>query len=141
MRHGATLLEMVLALSLVAVAMAMALPAFTRLLDGMAVRGAAAETHALLGAARHVAIHRASPVTVELDTARARILLRTKGDTVRARDLGTVHGVHLAATRTTTVYSASGLGYGASNLTLVISRGAVADTLTVSRLGRVRRSP
>jgi Tfp pilus assembly protein FimT len=140
MRHGTTLLEMVLALSLATIAMAMALPAFTRLLDGIAVRGAAVEAHALFGAARHIAIHRATAVTVELDTAGARILVRATGDTVRARELGMVHGVRLAATRSTTVYSASGLGYGASNLTLVISRGAAADTLTVSRLGRVRRS-
>jgi len=140
MRHGATLLEMVLALALITLAMAIALPAFGRLLDGMAVRGAAAEAHALFGTARHVAIHRATPVTVELDTARARIVVRASADTVRARDLGSIHGVHLAATRATTVYAASGLGYGASNLTLVIRRGDAADTLTVSRLGRVRRN-
>lgn len=140
MRHGATLLEIVLALSLAAVAMAMALPAFTRLLDGMAVRGATAEARALFGTARHVAIHRAAPVTVELDTVRARIVVRATGDTIRTRDLGAVHGVRFTATRATTVYAASGLGYGASNLTLVIRRGAAAETLTVSRLGRVRQA-
>jgi len=140
MRHGATLLEIVLALALIAIAMAFALPAFGRLLDGMAVRSAATEAHALFGTARQVAIHRATPVTVELDTTGARIVVRTSTDTVRARELGSIHGVRLAATRATTVYAASGLGYGASNLTLVISRGGTADTLTVSRLGRVRRN-
>jgi prepilin-type N-terminal cleavage/methylation domain-containing protein len=140
MRHGATLLEMVLVLTLFAIAMAMALPGFSRMLDMMAVRGATGEAHALFGAARHTAIHRATPVTVELDTSHARIVVRTAADTVRTRDFGSVHGVHLAATRRTTVYAANGLGYGASNLTLVISRGAAADTLTISRLGRVRRN-
>jgi hypothetical protein len=36
-------------------------------------------------------------------------------------------------------YSASGLGFGAANMRVIVSRGASADTITVSRLGRVRR--
>jgi len=36
-------------------------------------------------------------------------------------------------------YAPNGLGYGASNLTLVLRRGERAETLVVSRLGRVRR--
>jgi len=36
-------------------------------------------------------------------------------------------------------YAASGLGYGASNLRVIVRRGASADTITVSRLGRVKR--
>jgi hypothetical protein len=36
------------------------------------------------------------------------------------------------------VYDPRGLGFGAANLSLVLSRGDAADTLTVSRLGRVK---
>jgi hypothetical protein len=36
-------------------------------------------------------------------------------------------------------YQASGLGLGAANLRLVLRRRARADTITVSRLGRVER--
>jgi hypothetical protein len=36
-------------------------------------------------------------------------------------------------------YSATGLGFGASNASLVVSRGAAADTVSISRTGRVRR--
>jgi hypothetical protein len=35
-------------------------------------------------------------------------------------------------------YSPTGLGFGASNLTLVITRRQTTDTVVVSRLGRVR---
>jgi hypothetical protein len=36
-------------------------------------------------------------------------------------------------------YTALGIGFGAANLRVIVSRGASADTITVSRLGRVKR--
>lgn len=139
MRSGTTLIELTLTLSIIAMAAAISISGFARLLDGIAVRGAASEVHTLFSVARHAAINRGKAVTVELDTTRHRVLVRSVAETLRTRELGTVHGVRLAATRTTSTYSANGLGYGASNLTLVIRRGRAADTLTVSRLGRVKR--
>jgi hypothetical protein len=35
-------------------------------------------------------------------------------------------------------FGASGLGYGAANLRVVVRRGAASETVYVSRLGRVR---
>lgn len=139
MRSGTTLIELTLTLSIIAMAAAISISGFARLLDGIAVRGAASEVHTLFSVARHAAINRGKAVTVELDTTRHRVLVRSVAETLRTRELGTVHGVRLAATRTTSTYSANGLGYGTSNLTLVIRRGRAADTLTVSRLGRVKR--
>ena len=49
------------------------------------------------------------------------------------------HGVTLSATRDSMAYAPNGLGYGASNLSIIVRRGAVTDTVVVSRLGRVRR--
>jgi prepilin-type N-terminal cleavage/methylation domain-containing protein len=138
-RHGTTLVEMLLVLCLIGILATMALPAFSRLLDGIAVQGAAAEVHALFGTARHLAIHRGEMVTVDVDTAADRLLVHAGADTLRVRALGEVHRVKLSASRSATTYAANGIGYGASNMTILITRGGAEETLTVSRLGRVRR--
>jgi hypothetical protein len=54
--------------------------------------------------------------------------------------VGAAHGVTLRASRDTLTFAPTGLGHGASNTTIVVSRGRRADTLVVSRLGRVRAS-
>jgi hypothetical protein len=36
------------------------------------------------------------------------------------------------------VYDSRGLGYGVSNVTVTVRRGSIVDTLTMSRMGRVR---
>jgi hypothetical protein len=59
-------------------------------------------------------------------------------DTVRHLALGARYGVRLAATRDSMAYVAPGLGHGAANLRVVLTRGLAADTIVVSRLGRVR---
>ena len=53
--------------------------------------------------------------------------------------LGSSHGVMLSASRDSMAYAPNGLGYGAANLTIILRRGESAETIFVSRLGRVRR--
>ncbi|CAN5145467.1 hypothetical protein BH23GEM2_BH23GEM2_25630 [soil metagenome] len=139
MRRGITLIELALAMAFAGIVMTMGVSGARRLLDGMSVRAAAGEAHTLFGAARQLAILRAQRVTLQIDTTAGRLIVQAAADTLRVRELSEVHGVRLAATRLATTYERNGLGYGASNLTLVVSRGRAADTLTVSRLGRVRR--
>lgn len=135
---GFTLLELMLALALLSILSAVALPRIRALLDGVSVRMAMNDIDALLLRARHTAMARGERATVELDTARSSVVLRVGRDTLARRDQGALGGVRLAATRTSVTYTQLGLGLGVSNLTVVASRGAAADTLTVSRLGRVR---
>ena len=139
MRRGITLVELALAMVVVCLIATFAVAGGRRLLDGMSVRAATGEAHTLFGVARQRAILGSRMVTLEIDTTRRQLIVRSTAETLRVRQLGAVHGVTLAATRLSTTYGANGVGYGASNLTLVVRRGGAADTLTVSRLGRVRR--
>lgn len=139
MRRGITLIELSLAILIIGLVAALGLAGSRRLLDGMRVSAATGEAHTLFGVARQLAILGTRMVTLEIDTAGRRLVVRAGTETLRVRELGQLHGVTLAATRLSTTYGANGVGYGASNLTLVVRRGRWADTLTVSRLGRVRR--
>ncbi|HUR92827.1 MAG TPA: GspH/FimT family protein [Gemmatimonadaceae bacterium] len=116
----------------------MAYPAIGRLLDGIHVRGTTTEIHSLFTAARHHAITRSERVTLEIDTARAAIIMLAGADTLRARTFLDTHGVALSANRASFTYSPIGVGYGAGNMTLTVRRNARVDSVFVSRLGRVR---
>jgi hypothetical protein len=52
--------------------------------------------------------------------------------------VGALYGVRLEPSRDSMAYAPSGLGWGGANLRVVVRRGAAADTVVVSRLGRVR---
>lgn len=117
---------------------AIALPRTRALLDRVRLGGAVSELASACAAARQFAILRGQNTTLTVDDATATLTVAVAADTVIHRDLGALFGVSLAATRDAIVYAPTGLGYGASNLTVVVTRGRAADTVYVSRLGRVR---
>jgi len=129
---------MTVALCIISVLTAIAVPEAGKLLDRIRVRGAVADIQALFGAARHIAIARSAQSTVEIDTARRTVYVSVGSDTVRRHDIGAEHDVQLSASRVRMSYSPTGIGYGAANLSVVVRRSAVVDTVFVSRLGRVR---
>lgn len=128
-----------LALSIASVLSAVAVPKVAAVLERISVRGAANDVGALLDRARHTAMTRGERAIVELDTVHAIALLRVGRDTISRLEEGALNGVRFRATRLSVTYTALGMGFGVSNLTLMVSKGAVAETVTVSRLGRVRR--
>lgn len=138
-RAAFTLLELLLVVTIIGVITGVAIPRTRYLLDSVAVRGAAGDAAAMLELARHTAMMRGDRISVDIDSAPARLTMRAGNDTLRRRDEKAIHGVRFATTRTPAVYSQLGMGLGVSNLTLVVTRGAAAETVTVSRLGRVRR--
>ena len=71
------------------------------------------------------------------DAARGRIRVVSGADTLFFRDLS-ARGLTLALTRDSITWSPNGQGWGAANTTIIIARRGIADTITVSRLGRVR---
>ena len=138
MRHAFTILELTVTLCILSILSAIAIPWAGGVLDRVQVRSAAVEIESLFGAARHIAIARAALATVEIDPVAESITVSVGSDTVRERRIGIAHGVLLSASRARMSYSATGMGYGAANLSVVVRRNASVDTVFVSRLGRVR---
>ena len=138
MRHAFTIIELTVTICIVSILSAIAIPWAGDVLDRVKVRGAAFEIESLFSAARHIAIARAAHATVDIDTVARTISVIIGSDTVRKREIGAAHDVLLSASRTRMSYTATGMGYGAANLSVAVRRNRAADTVFVSRLGRVR---
>jgi Tfp pilus assembly protein FimT len=138
-RTGATLVEAAVVLTLIGILCGILVPSAGRLLDRLAVRGAATEVRTALALARHSAVARSSYSTVRIDGETGEIVVLIGEDTVTYRNLTRSFRVTLHSNRDSMAYSPIGLGYGAANQTIVLSRGAATESVVVSRLGRVRR--
>jgi Tfp pilus assembly protein FimT len=137
-RRASTLLELTVTLGILSILSAIAIPWMGGILDRVKVRSAAVEIEYMFSAARHIAIARATQATVEIDPVAQSINISVGSDTVRKREIGAAHDVRISATRARMSYAATGMGYGAANLSVVVRRNASVDTVFVSRLGRVR---
>lgn len=138
MRAAFTVIELTITLCIASILSAIAFSRVGRIIDGIHVNGAVVEIASLFNAARHVAIARSIRTTVEIDTARRTVLVVAGEDTVRKREIGSVHDVSIGATRASMSYAPTGLGYGAANLSVVVRRNSSVDTVFLSRLGRLR---
>lgn len=136
-RRGVTLPEQLIVLTVTGILLAMGVAAGVPLLDALAVETASQEVADLIGAARDHAFTTQTRTAVRFDPAGRRIVVHAGADTVARTVLA--DGVRLEASRDSMAYAPSGLGYGAANLRVIVSRGRSADTITVSRLGRVSR--
>jgi type II secretory pathway pseudopilin PulG len=137
-RTGATFIEQLAVLTLFGALFAIAMRSGTKLFDQAAVSSATRAAADAFAAARDHAVSGGRRVAVHIHPAEASLVIHTGADTLSRHPLGEHHKVALESSRDSMAYAASGLGWGASNLRLVVRRGAAADTLTVSRLGRVR---
>lgn len=142
MRRGFTLLELVVVLAIVAVLTTFAVWRLVPLVDWIAADGAARDVTSALAVTRTAAV---------LHGTRAR--LRIAADSLRidregpagwepyARWAGPASaGVTLTVSNPEVVFSPLGIAWGLSNTRIVLSRGSQIETITTSRLGRVRRS-
>jgi Tfp pilus assembly protein FimT len=136
--HGHMLVELVITMALAGIVLAISVPNVVTMRDRYRVRAAAQDVLIALWAARNEAAMRGDYVAVVVDAPARRVRVVSGADTLLARDLGVRHGVQVSVTRDSITYAPTGLGYGAANTTIVVSRGRRADTITTSRLGRVR---
>jgi Tfp pilus assembly protein FimT len=137
-RRGATLLEQILLLSLLSACATVAVASGVRVLDTVTVHGVGREISELFALARDRAMATGVRTAIRFDVTAQRIIVHAGTDTLARLSLVS-RGVTVSATRDSMAYVPSGLGFGAANLRLLLSRGASTDTITVSRLGRVKR--
>ena len=128
-------------LVLVGITAGIVTPPLLRALDQAAVAEGAERYEIVHETARAMAVARGRQVRVELDSARreATIAMRmtpTQWDTQATRSLGRAG---FSASRIIVTFSPLGIGFGASNTSLVFTSGRASDTLTVSRTGRLKR--
>jgi prepilin-type N-terminal cleavage/methylation domain-containing protein len=141
MRRGLTLIEIMVVLAILALVTAVTLPRLAGFLDWVAVDTAAQEVTTAIAVARGVAVMQGirSRVVIAGDSLRIdRWGEDSWGDLHRWPGPGR-HGVALEVSNPAVVFAPIGLAWGLSNTTVMLRRGTRVATLTVSRLGRVKR--
>jgi prepilin-type N-terminal cleavage/methylation domain-containing protein len=142
MRRGFTLIEMAIVLVVVGVMTALAAPRIAGYVDQLAVKRAEAETAAFYNRVRIAAVYRAARVRIGFSGDSLVAVAEGASDSIVGNIRGpTRFGVTLTASRPEIRLYPNGLGLGAANTKLVFRRGGAADSLTISRLGRIRRWP
>ncbi|MDH4043030.1 MAG: prepilin-type N-terminal cleavage/methylation domain-containing protein [Gemmatimonadota bacterium] len=140
MRRGFTLIEALVVLTIAGVLLGLLVPRWALYRDRLAVGRATAEVASFYHTARYAAILRAQRVRIEFAAASLRAVYEGVTDSTFLLRAGPARlGVTFGVSRTTIRIAPNGMGYGAANTRLVLSRGAAADTLTTSRLGRLKR--
>lgn len=137
-RTGSTLIEQLIVLAVIGMCLGLTLTGGARLVNTAAVHGASREVAELFAMARDRAMATGARTAVHIDDTHHRIVVHAFTDTLARLDLND-RTIHLETTRDSMAYLPSGLGYGAANLRVILSKGTSRDTLTVSRLGRVKR--
>ena len=136
--RGFTFLELLVVMMVTGIVLAIAVPRARAGLDRAIVRSAATDIRATLGQARTMSLAGHAMVVVHIDSARGVLTIRQGSRTLLRRAVEQAHGVDLRATRESLAYDPYGMGRGASNLSVVIRKGAARETVFVSRLGRIR---
>lgn len=137
-RRGFSLFELMVVVAILAFLASVSAPRASRLLDRLGVRGGTHDVLLALATARSAATHRGDYAAFLADSATGELLVVCGRDTLFRRNVAQARRVTLSVTRDSITFAPTGIGWGAANTTVIVSRGAVADTIVVSRMGRVR---
>ncbi len=138
---GFTLLELMVVICIAAALMAFSLPRAARLMDWIATERAARDVTTALAVGQQRAIAFATRARIALNDDTLRIdCLGPGGWTTWWRIPGPAsHGVTLEVSNPVVTFGPNGIGWGASNTKIVLRRGSQVETITTSRVGRVKR--
>ena len=141
MRRGFSLLELMIVLAIAAIVTALAVPSLGDLLDWVAADGAAHDVTTALAVTRATAVSQSMLARVEIGADSLRIDIRVDGawGPYRRFPGPSARGVQLEVSNPEVIFGPSGLGWGAANSTITLRRGARVETVTTSRVGRVKR--
>src|SRR3954471_10539281 len=109
-RHGLTLVELCLVLTIIGLATSIAVRQLGLYLDRAAVRAAVVEAAAVVARARDEAVAQRAAVSVRFDTGAGALELRMGGVVLSRAALGHAHGVSLAVNRDSLAYDLRALG-------------------------------
>ena len=137
-QRGFTLFELMVTVAILAFLAGVTAPRASKLLDRFGVRGGAHDVLLALAIARSAATHRGDYASFVADSATGELRVVCGRDTLFRRNVVQGRHVVLSVTRDSITFAPTGIGWGAANTTVIVSRGAVADTIVVSRMGRVR---
>ncbi|MEO7985231.1 MAG: GspH/FimT family pseudopilin [Gemmatimonadales bacterium] len=138
MQRGLTLPELLLAIVIACLTMAIALPGIQAFRDRLMVTE---EVQRLISAhrrARVAAILQSQPLVLVVSADSLSISTVEGHDVVWAASGPLSRGVDLAGGERHFVFSPVGITTGVSNASLTLSRGNATRTIVISRLGRVR---
>jgi prepilin-type N-terminal cleavage/methylation domain-containing protein len=141
MRRGFTLTELAVVLAILALVTAITLPRLQGLLDWIAVNTAAQDVTTAVAVTRNAAIMHGSlrRLIIARDSLR---IDRWTGDSWAPLERWSGpdgRGVALEVSNPVVVFDPIGLAWGLSNTKVILRRGVRSETITLSRLGRVKR--
>jgi prepilin-type N-terminal cleavage/methylation domain-containing protein len=137
-RRGTTIVELLITLAVLGLLSSITVPRAATLVDRISVRGATQDVVLAIAAARAAATRRGAFASFVADPRTGRLRVVSGGETLLERDVLKRRGVRLEASRESVTFAPGGLGWGAANTTVIVSRGTRSDTIVMSRLGRVR---
>lgn len=137
---GFTVLELLIVICIAGVLVAFGIPRAARLMDWIATERAVRDVTTALAVARHGAVMQGTRarLTIKSDSL---LIDRLEGQEWRPwwrRPGPASHGVTLKVSNPIVVFGPTGMGWGASNTRIVLMRGSQVETITTSRVGRVK---
>jgi len=139
-RAAHTIAELTLALTLMGLMAAIAVPPLAATSARWRLRAAGGDVVNAITYARETALARGVQSTVVIDDASGEVRVTAGADTLFRRAISALHGVTLATSGDSVRFAPDGLATGVSNLTVLLVLGTRVDSVVVSRLGRVRWS-
>lgn len=141
MTRGFTLIELTIGIVITAALVAVSVPRLRPALDRVAADAAARDITTALATTRHTAIARGvrTRLVIAQDSLRLDFWSGSAWAGVTRWPGPAAHRVSLQVSNPVVTYSPIGVGWGASNTTITLRRGSQVETITTSRVGRVKR--